>query len=108
MTGMSENDPYSWLAKIAPVAAPVALGWAIVRGYFALVTRKELQQALAAMERHRADARKEAEALHKIRHDENQAAFRELFGRLGSVEQSVASIQGEMRARFSAGGGHDG
>ena len=108
MSGMSENDPYSWLTKLAPVAGPLALGWAMVRGYFALVTRKELQQTLAAMERHRADAWKEAEVLHKTCHDENQAAFRELFGRLGSVEQSVAGIQGEMRARFSEGGRHDG
>jgi hypothetical protein len=108
MSGLSQDDPYSWLSKLAPVAAPLAMCWAIVRGYFALVTRKELQQTLAAMERQRAEARKEAETLHKVRHDETQAALRDLFGRLGSVEQSVAGIQGEMRARFTNGTSHDG
>lgn len=109
MSGMSQDDPYSWLTKIAPIATPLAMAWAVIRGYFALVTRKEMQQTLMAIERQRAEERREVEAMHAKRHEETQAAFRELFGRMGGVEQRIAGVEGEMRARAAMGAAkHDG
>jgi hypothetical protein len=99
MAQIPQDDPYSWLARIAPVATPLAIGWAMIRGYFALVSRRELKEILREMERQRSEVRKEAEALNAARHEESKAYFADIFARLRGVESQVAGLEGELRAR---------
>jgi hypothetical protein len=97
------DDQYSWLPWVTPALSGLVIIWAVVRGYFALVSRKELKETLEKMAEAQAVRDAAAEALNATRHEENLQNFREIFGRIGGVEVSVGEINGELRARFGAG-----
>ena len=104
MADIPEGPPTSWgwVGYVVPVLAALGVAWAAIKGYFQLVTRTELKEALDAMQKAN-DARYiEMQRSHDAQHAENSGVLKEIFARTGNVEKSVSRIEGELSGRFKA------
>jgi hypothetical protein len=97
------DEPYAWLGRVGTLSTILVVAWAVIRGYFALVSRKELSERLEQITKAQAERDEAAEKISAARHEENLQNFREIFGRIGDVEVSVGEVRGELRARFGGG-----
>lgn len=97
------DEPYAWITRAGALTTIAVAGWAVIRGYFSLVPKKELVTMMQAM----AEAQKERDAatalINTTRHNENLGHFNGMYLRLSALETNVGEIRGELRARFGGG-----
>ncbi len=101
------------LAWVVPIVVGAGFIWAIVKGFFELVTRKELKEHIAAQDakfleqmqqlRKTVDASFDTQRRETLRlHNDNKATASETFGRLSELEKTVSRVDGTVSGLYQS------